>query len=203
MKPLDGRRTAGGGIAAAAWAGRGWLALLWLATALPLLATEATNGAASDSAYAQWTRSWWDLPTNSPALGGAGLKLVVSCVRGEPAAAAVANMTPVERLKLSYQLRVSSTEVATNGSFRTYTVSNTDAQSTAVRRLAPEDWQLLDPMCGQLPDDHAQLPPAGQRVVVQFRSGGQWQVRVYDGRHLPPEVQDVIDLLAKPYTNLF
>ncbi|HEX7570700.1 MAG TPA: hypothetical protein VF492_09360 [Verrucomicrobiae bacterium] len=165
--------------------------------ALPLFAAD------SDPAYARWVKSWAERPVTSPALGGAGLKLVVSCVRGEAADATVTAMTPVDRLKLSYHIKVSSTEVATNGSFRTFTLSNTDAQTSAVRQLSVEDLKILDPLLGQLPDDHAQLPPAGQRVVVQFLTAGQWHVRVYDGNKLPPEVTDVVNLLAKPYDKLF
>ena len=165
--------------------------------ALPLFAAD------SAPAYARWVKSWAERPATSPALGGAGLKLVVSCVRGEAADATVTAMTPVNRLKLSYHIKVSSTEVATNGSFRTFTLSNTDAQTSAVRQLSAEDLKILDPLLGQLPDDHAQLPPAGQRVVVQFLTAGQWHVRVYDGNKLPPEVTDVVNLLAKPYDKLF
>jgi hypothetical protein len=164
---------------------------------IPLFAAD------SDPAYARWIKSWTERPVTSPALGGAGLKLVVSCVRGEAADATVTAMTPVDRLKLSYHLKVSSTEVATNGSFRTFTLSNTDAQTSAVRQLSAEDLKILDPLLGLLPDDHAQLPPAGQRVVVQFLTAGQWHVRVYDGNKLPPEVTDVVNLLAKPYEKLF
>jgi hypothetical protein len=165
--------------------------------ALPLFAAD------SDPAYARWIKSWAERPVTSPALGGAGLKLVVSCVRGEAADATVTAMTPVDRLKLSYHIKVSSTEVATNGSFRTFTLSNTDAQTSAVRQLSAADLKILDPLLGQLPDDQAQLPPAGQRVVVQFLTAGHWQVRVYDGNMLPPEVTDVVNLLAKPYEKLF
>ena len=165
--------------------------------ALPLFAAD------SDTAYTRWTKSWTKRAITSPALGGAGLKLVVSCVRGEKPDAVVSAMTPVDRLQLSYHINVSSTEVATNGSFRTFTVSNTDAQTSAVRQLSAEDLQILDPLLGQLPDDQAQLPPAGQRVVVQFLTAGQWHVRVYDGNKLPPEVTDVVNLLAKPYDKLF
>jgi hypothetical protein len=164
---------------------------------IPLFAAD------SDPAYARWIKSWTERPVTSPALGGAGLKLVVSCVRGEAADATVTAMTPVDRLKLSYHLKVSSTEVATNGSFRTFTLSNTDAQTSAVRQLSAADLKILDPLLGQLPDDQAQLPPAGQRVVVQFLTAGQWHVRVYDGNKLPPEVTDVVNLLAKPYEKLF
>lgn len=165
-------------------------------------ATLPLSAADSDTAYAKWIKPWTERPANSPALGGAGLKLMVSCVQGE-VDAAVAAMTPVERLRLAYHLKVSAAEVATNGGFRSYIVSNTDARTSAVRQLSSEDFQLLDPLLEQLPDDQAQLPPAGKRVVVQFRSGGQWHVRVYDGNKLPPEVTDLLQLLAKPYAKLF
>ncbi len=163
----------------------------------PLFAVDSTN------AYAKWIKPWTEPPTNSPALGGAGLKLIITCVRNEADETAIAKMTPVERLHLAYHIKVSAAEVATNGCFRSYTTSNTDARTSAVRQLSAEDFQLLDPMFEQLPEDHSQLPPAGQRIVVQFFTGGQWHVRVYDGTRLPPEVKDLLDLLAKPYDKLF
>ena len=169
--------------------------VIFVAAVLPVFATDTTN------AYAQWIKPWLAQPTNSPALDGAGLKLLVSRVQGEVGASAA--MTPVERLHLAFHIKVSAAEVATNGSFRSYVMSNTDAQTSTVRRLSAEDFQLLDPLLEQLPDDHAQLPPAGQRIVVQFLAAGQWHVRVYDGNKLPPEVTDLLNLLAKPYDKLF
>ena len=170
-------------------------AIIFSAAAFSLSAADTTN------AYAQWIKPWLAQPTNSPALDGAGLKLLVSRVQGEVGASAA--MTPVERLHLAFHIKVSAAEVATNGSFRSYVMSNTDAQTSTVRRLSAEDFQLLDPLLEQLPDDHAQLPPAGQRIVVQFLAAGQWHVRVYDGNKLPPEVTDLLNLLAKPYDKLF
>ena len=172
-------------------------AVIFSTTTLSLSAADATN------AYAQWIKPWAERPTTSPALDGAGLKLMVSLVKGEANPAAVAAMTPLQRLDLAFHIQVSTAEVATNGSLRSYNVSNTDAKTSTVRQLAPEDFQLLDPLLNRLPDDQAQLPPAGQRVVVQFLSGGQWHVSVYDANKLPPEVSDLLNLLAKPYDKLF
>jgi hypothetical protein len=171
--------------------------MIFSIAAMPLSAADATN------AYASWIKPWTERPTNSPALDGAGLKLMVSRVKGEAEAGAVAAMTPLQRLNLAYHISVSTAEVATNGCLRSYNVSNSDAKTSTVRRLAPEDFQLLDAMIGELPDDQGQLPPAGNRVVVQFLSNGQWRVRVYDGNHLPPAVNDLLTLLAKPYDKLF
>ena len=172
-------------------------AVIFSTAALSLSAADATN------AYAQWVKPWSERPTTSPALDGAGLKLMVSLVKGEAEAAAVAAMTPLQRLDLAFHIQVSTAEVATNGSLRSYNVSNSDAKTSTVRRLAPEDFQLLDPLFDRLPDDRSQLPPAGQRIVVQFLNDGQWRIRVYDGKNLPPEVNDLLQLLAKPYDKLF
>lgn len=172
-------------------------AVIFFSAAVSLSAADATN------VYAKWVRPWSERPVTSPALDGAGLKLMVSLVKGETEAAAVAAMTPLQRLDLAYHIQVSTAEVATNGSLRSYNVSNTDAKTSTVRRLAPEDFQLLDALLDRLPDDHAQLPPAGRRVIVQFLSSGQWQIRVYDGNKLPPDVNGLLNLLAKPYEKLF
>jgi hypothetical protein len=161
------------------------------------------SAADSDSAYAKWVKPWTDRPVNSPAMDGAGLKLIVSCVQGETNSDAVASMTPVERLDLAYHIRVSATEVATNGCCRSYVISNTNPQTSKNRWLWSGDLQQLDALLGKLPDDQSQLPPPGNRIVMQVLADGRWQVHVYDGNKLPPEVADVLSLLAKPYSKLF
>lgn len=164
----------------------------------------STFAADPATAYADWIKPWLERPVTSPALAGAGLKLVVSRVQGEADTAAVTAMSAVQRAQLAYHIQVAAAEVATNGNVRTYFVSNTDARSSAVRALAAEDLALLDPLLTQLPDDRAQLPPAGERIVVQFlNADGRWRVRVYDGKNLPLEVKDLLALLAKPYDKLF
>ena len=177
---------------------RGFVATIIFAAALSAFATD------SATAYANWVKPWLERPIASPALAGAGLKLVVSRVQGEADTAAVTAMSAVERAQLAYRIKVAAAEVATNGNLRTYFISNTDARSSVVRSLAAADLALLDPLLTQLPDDRAQLPPAGERIVVQFlNADGQWRVRVYDGKNLPLEVKDLLALLAKPYDKLF
>ena len=169
----------------------------FIIAAQPLLAADA------DPAYARWVKPWTERAATSPALDGAGLKLIVSCVQGETNAAAVAAMSPKERLNLAYHLRVSTTEIATNGWCRSYVVSNTDARTSPSRQMASGDWAMLDALLSRLPADDSQLPPAGQRVIIQIWADGQWQIHVYDGNNLPPEVANVLTLLARPYDKLF
>jgi hypothetical protein len=171
-------------------------AVIFFTAAISLSAADATN------AYASWIKPWSERPVTSPALD-APLKLIVSNVRGELDEAAVTAMTPVQRLDLAYHIKVSATEVATNGGYRSYVVSNTDARTSDIRWLSPNGIWQLDGLISILPDDNSQLPPAGNRIVVQFRADGQWRIRVYDGNNLPPEAQAVLNLLAKPYRKLF
>ncbi|HEY5345281.1 MAG TPA: hypothetical protein VIK62_02935 [Verrucomicrobiae bacterium] len=172
-------------------------AIIFSTAAVSLPAAEATN------TYAKWIKPWMEQPAISPTLNGAGLKLVVTSVRGEVDEATVTAMTPVQRIYLSYHLKVAATEVATNGNFRSYVVSNTYAEPGNVRQLSPENFQQLDQLLAKLPEDNSQLPPAGNRIVLQVLADGQWRVRVYDGSNLPPEVKAVLSLLAKPAAKLF
>jgi hypothetical protein len=167
---------------------------IFSAAVFSLSATDATN------AYAAWIQPWSQQPTTSAALDGAGLKLIISNVRGEKSVPAVATMTPLQRLDLAYHLQISAAEVATNGS---YVVSNTDTRTGDVRWLSPNGILQLDKLISILPEDDFYLPPAGNRIVVQSRTDGQWSVRVYDGNNLPPEAQAILNLLAKPYAKLF
>jgi len=157
------------------------------------------SAADSAAAYARWIKPWAERPATSPALAGTGLMLVVSTVHGEVDEAAVAAMTPLERLNLSYHLKVAATEVGTNGSCRSYLAANTSPRMSAPRQLSAENFEKLGQLLAQLPADNSQLPPAGQRVVVQVLAAGQWHVRVFDGNNLPPEVKALLDLLANPY----
>ncbi len=174
-----------------------FVAVIFSIAAVSLSAAEATN------TYAKWIKPWMEQPAVSPTLNGAGLKLVVTSVRGEVDEAAVTAMTPVQRIYLSYHLKVAATEVATNGNFRSYVVSNTYAEPGEVRQLSPEDSLQLDQLLAKLPEDNSQLPPAGNRIVLQMFADGQWRVRVYDGANLPSEVKAVLSLLAKPADKLF
>jgi hypothetical protein len=157
---------------------------------------------APTNAYASWIKPWSERPATSPALD-APLTLIISNVRGELDAAAIAAMTPVQRLNLAFHIQVSAAEVATNGGYRNYVVSNTDARTGDVRWLSPNGIWQLDQLISILPEDNAELPPAGNRIVFQFRVDGQWRIRVYDGNNLPSEAQAILNLLAKPYAKLF
>lgn len=167
------------------------------------IAADSLPAADATSAYTRWVKPWSERPATSPALDGAGLKLIVSAVRGEAGNDVVTAMTPLQRLNLSYHIQVSATEVATNGACRSYVVSNTSAQTSEVRWLSPNGIQQLDDLITGLPEDNSQLPPAGNRIVLQVWADGQWRIHVYDGNQPPPEVQAVLSLLAKPYSKLF
>ena len=167
---------------------------------LILLLLAANHSQATDDStyYASWTKPWAERPTTSAALNNTELKAVVSTVTGEADANKVADMTPAERINLAYHIKVASTEIATNGSYREYFVSNTSTKSTALRQFPEADLQKITNLLAQLPDDNAQLPLAGRRVVVQTLESGQWHVRVYDGKKLPSEVQSLLEQLANP-----
>lgn len=167
--------------------------------ALLFLAANHSWAADASTYYASWTKPWAERHTASAALDGTELKAVVSIITGEADANKIADMTPAERLTLAYHIKVATTEIATNGASHDYFVSNTSTKSSAPRQLSPEDLQKLNDLLAQLPDDHAQLPLAGRRVVVQTRENGQWRVRVYDGKALPAEVKSLLDQLANPY----
>ena len=178
---------------------RHWRSLGCFFVWLWLLAAPAGFAADSPTIYQTWIKPWTDRPLTSPALGDVPLKLVVSIITGEADANSDQLKTPADRLSLAYRIKVTATEVATNGACRSYLISNTGADSTSPRQLSSEATQKLDALVAHLPDDGAQLPLAGRRVVVQTVADGKWQVRVYDGRKLPPEVKALLDQLANPY----
>lgn len=175
-----------------------WL-LAGLTTLVLLLAAGRSWAADSATFYGAWVKPWTERPATSAALDNAELKAIVSIVAGEADANKIADMTPAERLAISYHIKVAATEIATNGACRDYFVSNTSNKSTEARQLSAADQQKLTNQLAQLPDDNAQLPLAGRRVVVQTRENGQWHIRVYDGRKLPAEVKSLLDQLANPY----
>ena len=170
-----------------------------LAAVCPALAADSASDAAAPSAYAKWIKPWAARPTTSPVLGGAELKVMVTTVQGEASASAATSLTPLERLYQGYHIKVSTAEVATNGDYRSYFVSNTDALTTPVRRLSEKDFQQLEQWLAQLPEDNGQLPPPGHRVIVQVLEDDQWHIHVYDGAKAPSEVKSILALLANPF----
>jgi hypothetical protein len=172
-----------------------------LATIL-FLSAVFLHAAEPPTPYDAWIKPWTNRAATSPALGEARLRAIVSIVSGEAEFSAVTNMTPVERLRTSYQIRVAATEVATNGTYRNYFVSNTDARTTRTREFSQEEFQKLNEALALLPEDNSQLPLAGRRVVVQIWENNQWRVRVYDGNKPPPEVKSLLNILANPADQL-
>jgi hypothetical protein len=188
MKHQERRLKICGSWPLAAFTVRIFLASVLLTAACPLRA-----------AYAAWIKPWAEQPTASPRLDGAELKLIVTTVRGEADLTTITNMTPVERLNLSYRIKVSAVEVATNGASQSYFVSNTDSKTGPLKQLSVMDRQMLEQWLAQLPVDGAQLPPPGQRVIVQVRENDSWRVHVYDGAKPSPALKAILALLANPF----
>ena len=184
----------------AAMSARMFIVFTLLAATFPLLAADSGDDAAA-SAYAKWIKPWAARPTTSPVLGGAELKVMVTTVSGEAPLSTVTNMTPLQRLYQGYQIKVSTSEVATNGDYRSYFVSNTDSLTTPVHRLAAKDLQQLEQWIAQLPEDNSQLPPPGQRVIVQVLEDDAWHIHVYDGTKAPAAVKSILELLGKPFAH--
>ena len=191
--------TAGRGLVA--MSARIFVVFTLLAATFPLLAADSGDDASASSAYAKWIKPWAARPATSPVLGGAELKVMVTTVQGEVPLFTVTNMTPLQRLYQGYQIKVSTSEVATNGDYRSYFVSNTDSLTTPVHRLAAKDLQQLEQWIAQLPEDNSQLPPPGQRVIVQVLEDDAWHIHVYDGTKAPAAVKSILELLGKPFAH--
>lgn len=175
---------------------RALLAFILFTAVFPVLADDST------SAYAAWVKPWAARPITSAALGDAGLKCITTTVCGEVPLSVAKNMTSLERLDLAYRIRASATEVTTNGASHCYFVSNSDVKPGSLNRLTADDLKRLDQWIARLPEDNAQLPPPGRRVVVQVLEKGRWRVRVYDGASAPPEVKAILGLLANPFDKI-
>ncbi len=187
------------GCGLAAITARMFIVFTLLAAAFPLWAADSDSDASAPSAYAKWIKPWAARPTTSPVLNGAELKVMVTVVEGETSSSTATNMTPLERLYQGYHIKVSTAEVATNGDYRSYFVSNTDALTTPVRRLSTKDFQQLEQLVAQLPEDNAQLPPPGKRIIVQVLEDDEWHVHVYDGTKASSGVKSILTLLANPF----
>lgn len=165
-------------------------------------ADDSANSASPTPEYAHWIKSWQERPTTNSIPNGPQLKAVVTIVQGEAPVSAITNMTPVQRLYVAYRIRVVGTEISTNGLYRCYFTSNTDAKSAMLRSLSPENLKQLDHLLSHLPDDHGKLPPPGQRVVVQVLKHGQWDIHVYDGTAMPPQIHSLLALIHNPFYQL-
>ncbi len=165
-----------------------------LAILVFLLSAGTLTAADSPTTYQTWVKPW----ASRPAPDATSPNVIVSIVAGEAEPGVVAGMTQQERLTLSFHLKISATEITTNGACRSYFISNTSTQTAEPRQLLTTDLQKLTELLAHLPDDDSRLPPAGRRVVVQVWEGGAWHVHVYDGRKLPTEIKSLLDQLANP-----
>lgn len=60
--------------------------------------------------------------------------------------------------------------------------------------ISKGDLQRLKQLLANLPDDHAYLPPAGRRLVLQVPDGNQVLAKVYDRANMPYEVMEILRL---------
>jgi len=178
---------------------RALFVFILLSAALSVRAADSTNSLSSVADYARWVKPWADRSITNSRPAGEELKVIVTLVSGEPALSAVTNMTALERLNLAYRIKVTASEITTNGSCRSYFTSNAALYEVSPRQLSAEDLKRLDGLLLHLPDDGLKLPPPGQRIIVQVLERNHWRIRVYDRDTAPPEIRLLMELIANPF----
>lgn len=202
MKALNFQRCIGCWFCSKAATLRAVIILTLFAGLFVAQAETATNSPAAATEYARWTKSWAERPMTNSIPGGPELKAVVSIVQGEAPLSAMAKMTKVQRLYVAYRIRVVGAEITTNGYCRCYFTSNTDARSASLNQLSAGELKQLNDILNHLPDDHQKLPPPGKRIVVQVLENQHWQIHVYDGNDLPPQIHSLLALIHNPFYQL-
>jgi WD40 repeat protein len=84
--------------------------------------------------------------------------------------------------------------VSTEGRVSFFQYSAYGAKGGGYPAIPSEDLHRLKQLLQNLPDDHAQLPPAGRRVVLQVPDGDQVLARAYDRANMPDQVLEILRL---------
>ena len=130
---------------------------------------------------------WFPGPKGATANVETPLKLIVTVVENdEPQAKG-------EELSFSRK-SVYGCQVAIDGQVRYFFHGPRGSKGSGYPKIPDADRKRLDKLLLKLPDDGAQLPPPGRRLVLQVPKGNHCQARVYDRANAPDEVWETLRL---------
>jgi hypothetical protein len=84
--------------------------------------------------------------------------------------------------------------VSTDGTVSHFRRSAWGVKGGGLDTLAKDEFERLQQLIAQLPEDHGSLPPAGHRIVLQVASRNEVLARVYDRGNAPAAVLEILRL---------
>jgi len=84
--------------------------------------------------------------------------------------------------------------VSIDGTISYFQRSPGGAKGSGVTTLPKDEFERLNELVGQLPEDNSKLPPIGHRIVLQVTVGSGVLARVYDRANAPETVLEILRL---------
>ena len=119
------------------------------------------------------------------------IKLVITVVEGddlETDSKAAAIFGP------SYRTSFYGCAVSIDGTISHFHRSSGGVKGGGVTTLMKDEFERLNELVGQLPEDNSKLPPVGHRIVLQVTVGSEVLARVYDRANAPETVLEILRL---------
>jgi WD40 repeat protein len=119
------------------------------------------------------------------------IKLVITVVEGDdletdPKTAAIFGP--------SYRTSFYGCAVSIDGTVSYFHRSAGGVKGSGLATLAKDEFERLNQLAEQLPDDNSKLPPVGHRIVLQVAAGSEILARVYDRANAPETVLEILRL---------
>ena len=119
------------------------------------------------------------------------IKLVITVVEGddlETDAKTAAIFAP------SYRTSLYGCAVSIDGTVSYFQRSPGGVKGSGVTTLTKDEFERLNELVGQLPEDNSKLPPIGHRIVLQVTAGSGVLARVYDRANAPETALEILRL---------
>lgn len=144
------------------------------------------------SSYESFVRNYRIGPLRE-ALGGTQgkIELVITVIRGDDLPT---NPKSVALFGPFYRVSRDSLSISVDGTISSSTVSSMDFSGAGPGMLPKDNFEKLNELLRQLPDDGSRLPPPGHRIVLRVATGDKIVARVYDLENMPETVLEILRL---------
>ncbi len=144
------------------------------------------------STYESFIRNYRVAPTQA-SLGGTQRKieLVITVIKGDDLPT---NPKSVALFGQFYRVSRQSVSISVDGTVSFSNVSSLRVSGAGPGILPKDNFEKLNELLRQLPDDGSKLPPPGHRIILRVATGDKIVARVYDLENMPETVLEILRL---------